>query len=196
MTILQRLKSETLAEHKALENAYPFCALASRKISLVEYKDSLVLLACLHDALLVKVKPLTSTFFTAWTDHLKINLKALEADISELGGEVNAKGFHRLELSSEAMLAGSFYVVLGSSLGAKLIYRSLSQNQETWPMQYFSENASSNVWPVFRRDLEALAMNAALHTCDEIVKGARLTFECLLFASRERAQRKTTQLSL
>lgn len=194
------LKSKTADLHDQVETMYPFVCLVSADIKVEEYKDALMLLKLLHLNCLSKSpvlhsKQVTEPILDKWVGVVDEFCGLIELDLNDLVGifslaktendptslECQSKAYSSIsaEISIEHQL-GALYVVLGSSLGAKFIFRHLQtvSSLSVYRHMYFSHSASGVDWRVFKQEVLDLVEKHNL-TKAEIVKSAVNTFEHL-----------------
>jgi heme oxygenase len=111
--------------------------------------------------------------------HLRDDLTALGLTNAEICCVPLCIDAHRVTID-EARALGSFYVLEGSTLGGQLITRQLS-NAPGFPAQglsYFNPYGArtGKMWRWFKRWFE---IQAEHHEADDIVSGARGTFDVL-----------------
>jgi heme oxygenase len=180
MSILQRLKSETLAWHQQVEQRVD---VMNRVQSVDAYRKLLVAFYGFYVTLEAKLaevdwKPLGID----WTERRKIHL--LERDLRLVGADTAgiARCEHLPSLADEAHALGCLYVLEGATLGGQYIERQLAQQLHITPESgaaFFHSYGERRreMWNLFREALVRFAMNAERE--DQIVKSATETFQKL-----------------
>lgn len=180
MSILQRLKSETLAWHQQVEQRVD---VTHRVQSVDAYRELLVAFYGFYaplEAELAKVdwKPLGID----WTERRKVHL--LERDLSLVG--VDAAEIARCDqlpaLADETHALGCLYVLEGATLGGQYIERQLAQQLQMKPESgaaFFHSYGErrGEMWNLFREALVRYATTAERE--DQLVRSASETFQKL-----------------
>jgi heme oxygenase len=161
--IIERLRFATRELHAVVEE--PFASLLSKQPALVDYERFLLTMSAFHGALGTGARA-----------------DALAADRAYFGLSMPMRLCRSPRLPSFAAQLGAAYVVEGSALGARVLYRNLAPRlglgPETGARFLFGEGDRTLAgWKTFVKELTT---HVELHGgTDEIVAGAVETFACL-----------------
>ena len=169
------LRDATGAVHERLHQAPPFAALANQQLDVGAYTELLRRIALFH---VTVSRDLESG---------RARTRLLAQDLEALGARVPRPVAWSPPTSASARL-GLAYVVEGSSLGGKLIYRQLDYlfGRSAEGRRFFRGSPSDGGrWQALCRNLEAEGRAAG--TVEEMIGGARAAFalfEQLVFSGR------------
>jgi heme oxygenase len=160
--IIERLRIATRELHAVVEE--PFASLMSKQPALIDYERFILTMSAFHGALRTGAR----------TD-------ALAADRAYFGLSMPTRLCRSPRLPSFASTLGAAYVVEGSALGARVLYRNLAPRLGLGPATgarfLFGEGERTvSVWKSFVTELMG---HAEREPTDEIVAGAVETFACL-----------------
>lgn len=179
LPLLQRLRDETREVHESLESQLP---LNSATLTLEQYREVLEGFYMFYEPFETEILPrLPEAWSTLFESRHK--LQALINDLAFVGS-VNAHLNRCPTFPAYAdlpQILGALYVVEGSTLGGQLITRHVRQVlglSENEGLQFFSSYGDEvgSKWRSFR---ELLQQYSSPGWDDEIVSGARKTFETL-----------------
>lgn len=178
MTILQRLKQETLPLHQQLEHRVD---VLHRLQNVAAYRELLLAFygfyAPLEQALETFDWP---TVGLDWTERRKV--ERLEADLQRLGEDRSTapRCTHLPTITDPASALGCLYVMEGATLGGQYIQKELATR-----LQITAENGAAffnsygervgPMWTEFRQVLVNFATNSERE--DQIVRAAKETFQ-------------------
>lgn len=154
------LRQATQSLHHQTESVARGQEIRDHRLSMDQYRDLIAKNYFLHHILEPIIQDgLIRYDLSAFNAFFHRRLKALEADMALL--QLPNRSYHLRppELKSAAQILGGLYVVLGSKLGGRIIYKSL---QATPPLQSISEfhffassgDAPAREWPQFCKLLD------------------------------------------
>ncbi len=138
----KRLRQETAESHQKLEDNPLSKALLSPSVSVKDYQTYLTALFGVTIACEDQIFPAISHVITDLTDRYKSRLiidDLLATGLSE--AEIDALPVYRFEFSTVAEALGIMYVLEGSTLGGKILYRHIHEVLGLTP-----ENGASYFW--------------------------------------------------
>ena len=186
-SVMQRLKEETLASHRALEGEV---SLMDAHLSRSDYQRHLEKMWAFWAALAGELGRWAGAFEAAgFALDLPTSLGLLEADLKFLG-RVDIRAVPPLSpsgtpiLDTEGKAWGALYVVEGSALGGQVLTRELGPRlglTERAGLAFLSRGGASPGarWRAFGTALEARARTEDEAGRSGIVEGARATFDGL-----------------
>lgn len=149
--------------------------------SVERYGDYLRRLTVFHERLLSAQAVASPATLPHW-QHVREHVAALAEDLGSLSLRPTATRSSVAVASSATAALGALYVVVGSSLGARVLVRraatmlSSAEGRAPCATAYLSAQASSNDWPAFLRVLES----EPITTSAELAAGANGAFACML----------------
>jgi len=150
--------------------------------SVERYGDYLRRLTVFHERLLPLQAIAAPATLPHW-HHVRGHVDALAEDLASLSLRPPVAMRSSVALASSPTAAlGALYVVVGSSLGARVLVRRLATTlsstagRASCATAYLTAQASSNDWPAFLRVLES----EPITTSAELVAGANGAFACML----------------
>lgn len=180
MTLLERLKAETRAEHDRIEIAVDF---ERRTATLADYRDLLARYYGFHSVWEEKAEAalVDSAFFQPRrkTGLLERDLAALGLRADEI---VKLPRCHPLmPLRDQAAALGSMYVIEGSTLGGAIIARGVERNLGLCPetgCAYFRSYGrdTAKMWKSFGAEILS---HSSPEVDDNIIASARQTFDVM-----------------
>ncbi|PBQ32576.1 heme oxygenase [Sphingobacteriaceae bacterium] len=182
-TFLKDLRSVTSPAHKKLEETSLSKVIVSETLLVGDYALYLEKMYLAMVSFEKKIFPILNPHFSDLDQRIKTNL--LEKDLKFLGVKVPEKQslFNRFVATrSTSYLMGAFYVLEGSTLGGKFIYKNISSTlgltAESGASYFNGYGAETGkLWSAFMEQF----CNYALKTSNqkEIIQGADDTFKLL-----------------
>lgn len=167
-TALAMLRERTAPLHVRLDRCSDLTMLLSSGCSLADYKKAIMSLAAVYhgvDSVLMKGQRHCPAALPAYVPHLPY----LRADMQRLGISVPASPVLELSApSGKASYLGMRYVIEGSNLGARVIYRALQKTEIAQAIEvdkcYWSlAQTWQTSWPPLLRQLADLRTQDAWH---------------------------------
>ncbi len=149
--------------------------------SVERYGDYLRRLTVFHERLLPLQGIASPATLPHW-QHVRGHVAALAEDLASLSLHPPTTRSSVVVASSPTTALGALYVVVGSSLGARVLVRragtmlSSTAGRASCATAYLAAQASSNEWPAFLRVLES----EPITTPAELAAGANGAFACML----------------
>lgn len=190
-SVLQQLRTDTAELHEALEKTAPFSTLMSDDFSQDSYTDLLLTLRAFHGVIHQLSQAYSAHPVTAMLDAGAV-CSALDNDLQALTDSSAPAFSEDITPGAEVNdLLASGYVWLGSSMGAKMINRWLSQQTDiSLPTTYYQTlSGCSQNWAAYRQYLESLTLTARdrahiCHCAKSLFSGLRSTAENLTNSSQ------------
>ncbi len=181
-SLAQRLRAETAEAHAKLEAVVGF------DIHRPSVATATLMLENFHRVLQTLEPAMMALLPMRLRDRRRLPL--LRADLATLGRSVDSElaGSSKPALpQSEAEALGALYVMEGSTLGGKMISKSLRKCAD-WPLKgasYFNPygDRTGVMWAAFQDELEAVPISQA----DGVIRGANQTFATLETALAQEA---------
>lgn len=178
-SVLQQLRTETAHQHQALENTMPFAALMTDRFSVSMYQDVLLTLRAFHGAILEVTQQVPTHPITAMLNASAV-CEALDTDLLALDATSAPAFVNDQRITSQRTdIIACGYVWLGSSMGAKMIYRWLQNNAiASLPKHYYQTlSGCSQHWAAYRRYVDALTLS--VQEGEQICRSANALFSGL-----------------
>ncbi|WP_414830619.1 biliverdin-producing heme oxygenase [Alteromonas sp. H39] len=159
-SVLQQLRTHTAHQHQALEDTMPFAALMTDSFSASRYTDTLLTLRSFHGAIHQVTQEAPTHPVTSMLDASAV-CGALDADLLVLNAPTAPEFVNNPPLTSQCTdIIACGYVWLGSSMGAKMIYRwLLSNGAASLPKNYYQTLSGCNQhWAGFRHYVDGLTL--------------------------------------
>ena len=193
-SILNALRKDTQQLHTDIEIRYPMNCLLSKTLTVEQYTDTLLTLKQWYCVIETKVfQQLPDSLSKRLT--LKPVTKYLLQDLTILTGKKDYPQSATSSdwLTSEDQALGSLYVLLGSSLGSKLILRHLTQcDNILFPHSFYEHNAANSAnWAGYVNFLTEIEPQRNSAQREDIVFGATQSFQMLLEFSNTCRAKKT-----
>jgi len=180
-TILEKLRKNTQSSHEKLESELN---LFERCLAKDEYQSVLKRFYGYYEPIRVKVSALR---LDEYASQIHLRCKWLEDDMTELGSSFqNLNNLQFCEnipdFTGEASVLGFRYVLEGSALGGQVItrhFRKQWSQEGNQSLSFFNAHGTETgmKWKEFLNHLNSKA--SLLSQDEEILRGARETFECL-----------------
>lgn len=176
----KRLRQETAESHQKLEHNPLSKALLNPSVSVKDYQSYLAALFGVTIACEDQVFPAISNVITDLSGRYKSRLiigDLLATGLSE--AEIDALPVHRFEFSSIAEALGIMYVLEGSTLGGKILYRHVHEvlglTPENGASYFWGYGAQTgNLWKSFISSLAQFVDEQEER--DEVIASAKNTF--------------------
>lgn len=176
----KRLRQETAESHQKLEDNPLSKAILTPSVSIEDYQSYLAALFGVTIACEDQIFPAISHVIPDLADRYKSRLiinDLLATGLTE--AEIDALPVHRFEFSSIAEALGIMYVLEGSTLGGKILYRHIHEVLGLIP-----ENGASYFWGygaqtgnLWKSFISALTQFVDLHEeRDQVIASAKNTF--------------------
>lgn len=183
-TFLEKLREVTAPSHQALENLEISRKIISPEVTKSDYAEYLMYMHDVVEDIEKNIFPVLAPYIPDINSRKRIHL--IENDLQNMGVEyktgikpVTAEGFR----NNTAFAFGAMYVVEGSTLGGRFIYKNINtilQYNENTGASYFAGygNTTGSHWKQF---LEAFTTYAADNTnaVSEMIAGATHTFNAI-----------------
>jgi heme oxygenase len=172
------LKQGTHACHNALENTYPFSIYHERdSFDIAAYQDVLCVMRCFHQCVAQSLSnaAVSNSLINALLKHIDLSnvLSAIDTDLALLEEDNNGpKNTNNTALASLEATAQSpcstayddtshciagLYVWLGSSMGANILIRRLSEMSTPPPTHYYKAMAEcARSWVGFKQHVDSI----------------------------------------
>lgn len=152
-TFFTELKRGTAASHAALEATYPFSTMMKPAVfDRQAYTQNLLILASFHNCVSNFIQNIENSELLSDFIDTDAVMQAISHDLIALGRQPDFPDFPLISSaeSPEHALAGA-YVWMGSSMGAKILYRWLKHaGYEDFPTAYYEQMiALGQRWPDF-----------------------------------------------
>lgn len=176
----KRLRQETAESHQKLEDNPLSKAILTPSVSIEDYQSYLAALFGVTIACEDQIFPAISHVITDLAERYKSRLiidDLLATGLTE--AEIDALAVHRFEFSSVAEALGIMYVLEGSTLGGKILYRHIHEvlglTPENGASYFWGYGAQTgNLWKSF---ISALTQFVDLHEeRDQVIASAKNTF--------------------
>ncbi|MBD3584850.1 biliverdin-producing heme oxygenase [Salinimonas sp. HHU 13199] len=152
-TFFTELKRGTAASHTALEATYPFNTMMKPDIfDRQAYTQNLLILASFHNCVSKNIQKTKNKASLSEFIEAESVMRAVNQDLNALGRQPEYPDFPLIAQpdSPESALAGA-YVWMGSSMGARILYRWLNHaGYEELPTAYYQQMITlGQHWPAF-----------------------------------------------
>lgn len=164
-SVLQQLRAETAHEHHTLEQTAPFSTLMSGNFSQASYTRQLLVLRAFHGAIYNVTRAAPGHPVIAMLNASEVCL-ALDTDLQALTSDPVPAFATAYPLSNEVNdILACGYVWLGSSMGARMIHRWLSEHAPASLSKHYYQrlSACSQNWAAYRRYVDALSLSPEDH---------------------------------